>query len=176
MSPSNKTDINKLINLKDKEINYSDIPKTDATFWKDAEVIYPSNKTHLSIRLDDDIVNWFKKYTEVSIEGKLKEIWSYYHTKFSGWDYSQTMHAVPFDKAWLQNSHKELYKNNKMISFEVEPLEIKIEGNFAIIHVNCVEKLKDSDGNEITYSVPWTSALIKQDGKWLFLSWSFTLK
>ena len=62
MSPSNKTDINKLINLKDKEINYSDIPETDATFWKDAEVIYPSNKTHLSIRLDDDILNWFKKF------------------------------------------------------------------------------------------------------------------
>ena len=124
-----------------------------------------------------EIVDWFKKYTEVSVEGNLEGIWSYYHPKFSGWDYSQIMNeGVPFDKAWLQNSHKELYKNNKMISFEVEPLEIKIEGNFAIIHVNCVEKLKDSDGNEITYSGPWTSALIKQDGKWLFLSWSFAFK
>jgi len=124
-----------------------------------------------------EIVNWFKKYTEVSVEGNLEGIWSYYHPKFSGWDYSQIMNeGVPFDKAWLQNSHKELYKNNKMISFEVEPLEIKIEGNFAIIHVNFVEKLKDSDGNEITYSGPWTSALIKQDGKWLFLSWSFAFK
>ena len=124
-----------------------------------------------------EIVDWFKKYTEVSVEGNLEGIWSYYHPKFSGWDYSQIMNeGVPFDKAWLQNSHKELYKNNKMISFEVEPLEIKIEGNFAIIHVNFVEKLKDSDGNEITYSGPWTSALIKQDGKWLFLSWSFAFK
>jgi ketosteroid isomerase-like protein len=124
-----------------------------------------------------EIVNWFKKYTEVSVEGNLEGIWSYYHPKFSGWDYSQIMNeGVPFDKAWLQNSHKELYKNNKMISFEVEPLEIKIEGNFAIIHVNFVEKLQDSDGNEITYSGPWTSALIKQDGKWLFISWSFAFK
>ena len=62
MSPSNKTDINKLNNLKDKDINYSDVAETDAAFWKDAEVIYPSTKTHLSIRLDDDIVNWFKKF------------------------------------------------------------------------------------------------------------------
>ena len=61
MSPSNKTDLNKLKTLKDNEIDYSDIPETDALFWKEAEVIYPSNKTHLSIRLDDDIVQWFKK-------------------------------------------------------------------------------------------------------------------
>jgi uncharacterized protein (DUF4415 family) len=62
MSPSNKTDMNKLKNLKDNEINYSDIPETDALFWKEADVIYPSAKTHLSIRLDDDIVQWFKKF------------------------------------------------------------------------------------------------------------------
>jgi len=62
MSQSSKTEINKLQNLKDSEIDYSDIPETDALFWKEAEIIYPSKKTHLSIRLDDDIVQWFKKF------------------------------------------------------------------------------------------------------------------
>ena len=62
MSPSSKTDLNKLQNLNDSEIDYSDIPETDAQFWKEAKVIYPSKKTHLSIRLDDDIVQWFKKF------------------------------------------------------------------------------------------------------------------
>ena len=123
-----------------------------------------------------EIAKWFKKYTEVSVEGNLKEILSYFHTKFSGWDYSQTTQVAPFDKTFLQNFLGEFYKKNKMISFEVEPLEIKVEGNFAIIHVNFKEKLKDSDGNEITMSGPWTSALIKQDGKWLFISWSWTPK
>ncbi len=61
MSPLNRTDKNKLNKLKNKEIDYSYIPETNADFWKDAEVIYPANKTHLSIRLDDDIVQWFKK-------------------------------------------------------------------------------------------------------------------
>ena len=123
-----------------------------------------------------EIAKWFKKYTEVSVEGNLKEILSYFHTKFSGWDYSQTTQVAPFDKTFLQNYLDEFYKKNKMISFEVEPLEIKVEGNFAITHVNFREKIKDSDGNEITMSGPWTSALIKQDGKWLFISWSWTLK
>jgi uncharacterized protein (DUF4415 family) len=62
MSPQNKTDLNKLNQMKDSEIDYSDIPETDADFWKEADVIYPANKTHLSIRLDDDIVHWFKKF------------------------------------------------------------------------------------------------------------------
>ena len=123
-----------------------------------------------------EIAKWFKKYTEVSVEGDLKEILNYFHTKFSGWDYSQTTQVAPFDKTFLQNFMDEFYKKNKMISFEVEPLEIKVEGNFAIIHVNFEEKIKDSDGNEITTSGPWTSALIKQDGKWLFISWSWTAK
>ena len=124
-----------------------------------------------------EIVDWFKKYTEVAIEGDLEGIWSHFHNKFSGWDYLKVMNeGVPYDMAWLQNSHKELYKNLKMVLFEIEPLEIKIAGNIAIVHVNFVEKLQDSEGNEITYSGPWTSALIKQDGKWLFMSWSSAIK
>jgi len=123
-----------------------------------------------------EIVDWFKKFTEVSVEGNVDESMTYFHPKFSGWDYSQTWHVAPFDKTFLRNSREEFYKNNKLISFEVEPLEIKVEGNFAIIHVNFEDKIKDSDGNEITLSGPWTSALIKQDGKWLFISWSWTYK
>jgi hypothetical protein len=123
-----------------------------------------------------EVVDWFNKYTEVSIEESPKEILSYFHAKFSGWDYSQTTQAAPFDKTFIQNFLDKFYKNNKMISFEVEPLEIKVEGNIAIIHVNYKEKFKDADGNEISMSGPWTSALIKQDGKWSFLSWSWIPK
>jgi hypothetical protein len=119
------------------------------------------------------IVDWFKNYTEVAIDGNLEGIWSHFHPKFSGWDYSNLMNeGIPYDKTWLQNSHKELYKNFKMIFFEVEPLVIKVDGYIGIAHVNFIEKLQDSDGKEITYSGFWTSALIKQDGKWLFMSWS----
>jgi uncharacterized protein (DUF4415 family) len=56
MKGSNKTDIKKLDNLPDSAIDYSDIPETDADFWKEAEVEYPSRKIALSIRLDEDII------------------------------------------------------------------------------------------------------------------------
>ena len=62
MSASTKTDFKRLAKLTDDDINYSDIAMSDEDFWKDAEVIFPSKKIHLSIRLDDDIVSWFKRF------------------------------------------------------------------------------------------------------------------
>jgi uncharacterized protein (DUF4415 family) len=62
MSTLSKTDYKKINKLSDNEINYSDIPETDEEFWSDAQVLFPSKKTHLSIRLDDDIISWFKQF------------------------------------------------------------------------------------------------------------------
>jgi uncharacterized protein (DUF4415 family) len=50
----------RLKEMKDEEIDYSDIPETDEEFWKDAQVIFPARKKVLSIRLDEDVVEWFK--------------------------------------------------------------------------------------------------------------------
>lgn len=62
MKQSSRTDMNRINKLKDSSINYSDIPETDEKFWEDAEIIFPSKKIHLSIRLDDDIIEWFKQF------------------------------------------------------------------------------------------------------------------
>ena len=62
MSASTKTDYKRLADLADDGIDYSDIAMSDEEFWKDAEVVFPSKKIHLSIRLDDDIVTWFKRF------------------------------------------------------------------------------------------------------------------
>ena len=46
--------------LPDEEIDYSDIPELDERFWKNARVVEPQNKTAISIRVDQDILDWFK--------------------------------------------------------------------------------------------------------------------
>lgn len=56
-----RTDWKRLQKMTDREINYSDIPATDAAFWEKAHVVMPSAKTHLSLRLDEDVVEWFKR-------------------------------------------------------------------------------------------------------------------
>ena len=46
--------------MKDSEIDYSDIPPLDEEFFKNAVVIFPNPKPVITIRLDTDILDWFK--------------------------------------------------------------------------------------------------------------------
>lgn len=46
--------------IPDDEIDTSDIPELDDTFWANARVVEPRGKTAISIRVDQDILDWFK--------------------------------------------------------------------------------------------------------------------
>ena len=46
--------------MKDEDIDDSDAPKTDAEFWKGAEIHVPSGKVSVNMRIDADVVEWFK--------------------------------------------------------------------------------------------------------------------
>ena len=48
--------------IKDEDIDYSDIPELDDSFWENATLQAPKNKKRITIRLDEDIINHFKKY------------------------------------------------------------------------------------------------------------------
>lgn len=46
--------------LKDEDINFSDIPPTDEEFWKEARVVKPARKEAISLKLDPDILEWYR--------------------------------------------------------------------------------------------------------------------
>ncbi len=52
--------IEELKGMKDKDIDFSDIPELDANFWKDAKLIRTKTKKAISLRLDQDVLNYFK--------------------------------------------------------------------------------------------------------------------
>ena len=56
-----KTNWEKISHANDADINYSDNPATTGDFWKDAELFVPSHKIHISLRLDEEIVEFFKQ-------------------------------------------------------------------------------------------------------------------
>jgi len=58
--PESKTDWDRLDAMKDAEIDLSDIPEVDEEFFKTARVVYPEAKEAVSIRLDRDVLEWFK--------------------------------------------------------------------------------------------------------------------
>ncbi len=60
MKKVSKTNWDKVKAMKDAEIDYSDIPELDKDFFKKA-VIWPGTKKQITLRLDPDVVDFFKK-------------------------------------------------------------------------------------------------------------------
>ena len=56
-----KTDWNRVDALDDRAIDYSETPELDNAFFEKAVLKMPEAKTLVSIRLDRDILEWFKK-------------------------------------------------------------------------------------------------------------------
>lgn len=46
--------------IKQNNIDYSDIPETNADFWKDAKICIPQHKQSITLRIDSDVLEWFK--------------------------------------------------------------------------------------------------------------------
>lgn len=56
-----QTDWDRVMNMKDEEIDYSDIPELREDFFNNAHIRWPGNKKQLTLRLDPpDVVDYFK--------------------------------------------------------------------------------------------------------------------
>lgn len=56
-----RTDWKRLGGMPDSEIDFSEIPKLGTSFFRHAKLRMPKRKTSVSIRLDADVLNWFKR-------------------------------------------------------------------------------------------------------------------
>lgn len=52
--------IEELRNLRDEDIDTSDIPELDEEWFKNAKLVLPQNKESVTLRLDKKIVDYFK--------------------------------------------------------------------------------------------------------------------
>lgn len=123
-----------------------------------------------------EIVQMLQKNAEASERGDVDEIMKDFHPKFSGWDLAQTppmFDKGPYDKEFCRFSFEEYFKLFKLTSFEFEPLEIIVEGNFAIAQCNYKETIEDSNGTATEASGRMSAALVKQNSRWTFLSWAW---
>ena len=55
-----RTDWNRLKELPDSEIDFSDVPELNKSFFKRAKVRMPKRKQSVSLRLDPNVLDWFK--------------------------------------------------------------------------------------------------------------------
>jgi uncharacterized protein (DUF4415 family) len=60
MKKTSKADWAKIKAMKDNDIDFSDIPELAGDFFEEA-VLWPGKKKQITIRLDPDLVDFFKK-------------------------------------------------------------------------------------------------------------------
>ncbi|WP_017294563.1 BrnA antitoxin family protein [Geminocystis herdmanii] len=64
MNISREEQLKLLSNMKDEEIDFSDIPETDAEFWADAKIDYPNQQVKVILNIDQAILDFFKQQTK----------------------------------------------------------------------------------------------------------------
>ena len=55
-----QTDWKRVDALKDEDIDYSDVPELGVSFWETAKVLDHGAKKPITIRIDQDVITWFK--------------------------------------------------------------------------------------------------------------------
>lgn len=61
MKKKSHTNWKRLKAMNDREIDFSDIPPLDPHFFKNAKLCLPKPKSTVTMRLDPDILEWFKE-------------------------------------------------------------------------------------------------------------------
>jgi uncharacterized protein (DUF4415 family) len=46
--------------IEDKDIDYGDIPETDAEFWANAELMERDRTRHVTLRIKESVLDYFK--------------------------------------------------------------------------------------------------------------------
>lgn len=60
MKGPSRTDWDRVRRMTDEEIDTSDIPPLDEKFFAEAELRMPQAKPSITIRLDPDVLDWYK--------------------------------------------------------------------------------------------------------------------
>ena len=60
MKETSKTDWARIKSMKDRDIDFSDIPELKDDFFAEA-FVWPGKKKQITIRLDPDVVDFFKR-------------------------------------------------------------------------------------------------------------------
>jgi uncharacterized protein (DUF4415 family) len=59
-----ETDWTRIDAMKDEEIDTSDLPPLDETFFTNAKLRMPEKKVSVTVNVDEDVIEWFKAQGE----------------------------------------------------------------------------------------------------------------
>lgn len=120
-----------------------------------------------------EVLENLKTYSEITVKKDLEGVMSYFHPDFRGWDYAE---GLPFDKASNRKVYEYYFGKYSFVSFDINPVSIQVVGKIAIVHCYYKEILRGATGVDTLFSGRWSLTMLKQDDKWVFLSWSWLAK
>jgi hypothetical protein len=91
------------------------------------------------------------------------------HPNLSYWDTDQ---PGPQNKASLARWVRYGNTSGAVLEQELFPISIVITGNVAVVHYNYSVASENLEQERETVSGRYTDILMKEDGRWLFLSWA----
>jgi len=114
-----------------------------------------------------DVWAGVQKYWEASASGNVQSFIDYFDDSYSGWSYvSKVPQGKEVSRKWIEED----MKNTSTVLYDISPLAIWVQGDFAFVHYYYAQIQKDketsknesSDGN-------WTDILMKKNGKWMLV-------
>ena len=60
--------------IRDEDIDYSDIPELDSDFWANATIEKPNQKSSVTMRVDEEIVAYFKGRDPKGYTGRMAAV------------------------------------------------------------------------------------------------------
>jgi uncharacterized protein (DUF4415 family) len=81
MAISREEQLKILGRMKDSDIDYTDVPATDTDFWEDATVNIPPVKVPVTLRLDPNVLAWYKQQVPRGYQTLINNVLQKYMTE-----------------------------------------------------------------------------------------------
>ena len=110
-----------------------------------------------------NVQNYWDSWSQRDLDGFL----NYHHDAYSGWNYDEPMHK---NKRSTKEYLDYIFKTREVIAFDINPIDIKIHSNTAVVHYYYSILEKNQNGEENKRNGRKTDILIKQTNKWIIIA------
>lgn len=106
-------------------------------------------------------------YWALDAAGNTAGFMEYFHADYRGWSYDS---PIPSSKERTTKFVTHDHKTSKNLLYDIQPLQVRVNGNMAYVHYFWSTIVKDSEGKEKRRNGRWTDILVKQGNRWVLIA------
>jgi ketosteroid isomerase-like protein len=113
-----------------------------------------------------DVWKSVEAYWAFDLSSDVEGFMSYVDASYVGWSYDS---PVPMDKASMKKFMTVESQLNKVLAYDIKPVAIQVNGNFAFADYYYVQLVKNAEGKTEEHKGRWTDILTKQGDRWVLI-------